>query len=411
MNFDILLRKYAELIVKSGLSVKEGQIVCVSALIEAAPLTRLVAEAAYAAGAREVVVRWSDEAVQRLKYEHAPLSQFEEVPEWFSAYNNGYAAEGACFLTIDAADPDAMSGVDPKKASAWVKASHTACKPFYDGLDLAKNRWCIAAAPSPKWACKVFPGLPEEEAVSRLWAAILKAVRVEETGDPVAAWEEHHKSFQERIRTLNSLQLDRLHYQNSLGTDITIVMPEGHCWAGGGAETTDGVSFFPNMPTEEIFASPDRSRADGTVYSALPLNYHGSLIDRFWLRFAGGKVVDFGAETGYDVLKAILETDEGASHLGEVALVPARSPISEMGILFYNTLFDENAACHFAVGKGFAECLEGGLALSEEEQAARGLNDSAAHVDFMIGTPDLSITGYTKDGKAVPIFTDGNWAI
>ena len=245
MNFDILLRKYAELIVKSGLSVKEGQIVCVSALIEAAPLTRLVAEAAYAAGAKEVVVDWSDEAVRRLKYEHAPLSQFEKVPEWFSAYNNGYAAAGACFLTIDAADPDAFAGIDPKKAAAWIKASHIACKPFYDGLDLAKNRWCIAAAPSPKWACKVFPGLPEEEAVSRLWSAILKAVRVEETGDPVAAWEEHHKSFQERIRTLNSLQLDRLHYQNSLGTDITIGCRRGTAGRAAARKRPTASAFSP----------------------------------------------------------------------------------------------------------------------------------------------------------------------
>ncbi len=409
MQFEEMLAKYAELIVRSGINIQKGQVLCINAPISAAPLVRLAAKSAYGAGAAEVVVRWSDEALSRLKYDYAPLSRFEEVPEWFSAYNNGYAAEGAGFLSIDSADPDAFAGVDPKKPAAWVKAVHAVCKPFYDSLDLGKNRWCIAAAPSPAWAKKVFPGETEEKAVSLLWEAIFKAVRAN-TPDPAAAWEEHRRSFQQKIERLNTLQLDRLHYRNSLGTDLIIGMPENHLWAGGGAETTDGVYYFPNMPTEEIFASPDKDRADGIVYSALPLNYQGTLIDRFWLKFEKGRIVDFGAEKGYDTLKALIETDEGARHLGEAALIPTKSPISEMGILFYNTLFDENASCHFAIGKGFPECFRGGLESTEEELKARGMNDSAAHVDFMLGTPDLSITGYTKDGAEFPIFRNGNWA-
>ena len=409
MDFNTMLKKYADLMVRSGINLQKGQILCINAPISAAPLVRLAAESGYQAGAKEVVVRWSDEALSRLKYDYAPQSQFENVPGWFAAYNNEYAAEGAGFLSIDSADPDAFAGVDPQKPAAWVKAVHKVCKPFYDGLDMGKNRWCIAAAPSPAWAKKVFPGVSEEEAVEKLWEAIFRAVRVD-TPDPAAAWEEHHQSFQKRIEYLNSLQLDRLHYQNSLGTDITIGMPENHCWAGGGAETTDGVYYFPNMPTEEIFATPHRDRAEGVVYSALPLNYQGTLIDNFWLKFEKGAVVDFGAEKGYDTLKALIETDEGSRHLGEAALIPKQSPISEMGILFYNTLFDENASCHFAIGKGFPECMQGGLEQSEEELKARGMNDSAAHVDFMLGTADLSITGYTKDGREIAIFRDGNWA-
>lgn len=409
MQFEEMLKKYAELIVRCGVNIQKDQILCVNAPISAAPLTRLVAKAAYETGAKEVVVRWSDETLSRLKYDHAPISQFEQVPEWFSAYNNGYAAEGAAFLTIDSADPDAFSGVDPKKPASWIKAVHAVCKPFYDTLDLGKNRWCIVAAPSAEWAKKVFPEESEESAVEHLWEAIFKAVRVD-TPDPAAAWEEHHQRFQQKIQALNTLQLDCLHYQNSLGTDLVIGMPENHCWAGGGAETTDGIYHFPNMPTEEIFASPHLDRADGVVYSALPLNYQGTLIDKFWLRFENGRVTDFGAEQGYDTLKALIETDEGSHHLGEVALIPTQSPISEMGILFYNTLFDENASCHFAIGKGFPECLQGGLEASEEELKARGMNDSAAHVDFMLGTADLSITGYTKDGREIPIFRNGNWA-
>ena len=404
-----MLAKYAELIVRSGINIQKGQILCISAPVSCAELARLAAESAYKAGAKEVVLRWSDERISRLKYDYAPMSQFEAVPEWFSAFNNGYAREDAGFLSIDSSNPDAFAGVDPKKPAAWVKAAHAACKEFYDGMDMGRNTWCIAAAPSPEWAVKIFPDLPETEAMEKLWEAIFRATRTD-APDPSAAWDAHRRSFQRRIDYLNQMQFDRLHYRNSLGTDITIGLPAGHCWAGGGAETRDGVYYFPNMPTEEIFCSPDKDRADGTVFSALPLNYNGSLIDRFSLTFQNGRIIDFSAETGYDTLKALIETDEGSRHLGEVALIPKSSPIAEMGILFYNTLFDENAACHFAIGKAFAECLQGGLEMDDAEQAAHGLNDSAAHVDFMLGTPDLSITGITKNGEKIALFRDGNWA-
>ena len=409
MDLKAMLKKYANLIIHSGINLQKDQILCVSASLESAELVRLVAESAYKAGAKEVCVRWIDEAVSRLKYEYAPMSQFENVPAWFAAYNNDYAREGAGFLSIDSTDPGAFAGIDFRKPAAWRKAAYTACREYYDGMDMGRNTWCIVAASAPEWAKKVFPGCPEEEAVEKLWKAIFKAARVD-TPDPAAAWDAHRRSFQRRIEYLNEMQFDRLHYKNSIGTDITIGMPKDHCWAGGGAETRNGVYYFPNMPTEEIFCSPDKDRADGTVCSALPLNCNGNLIDHFSLTFKDGRVTDFSAGAGYDTLKALIGTDEGSHHLGEVALIPKKSPISEMGILFYNTLFDENAACHFAIGNGFAECLKGGLDQSAEEQSARGLNSSATHVDFMLGTPDLSITGITKDGNEVPLFRDGNWA-
>ena len=404
---DKRIERYARLAVEEGINLQRGQELVISSPVECAPFTRLLAEAAFRRGAGDVTVHWTDETVSRLRYDHLPVEAFQSVPGWIKELNNGSARRGAAHLSISAGNPEAMKGVDPRKPSASIAAAHRECKEFYDALDMGRCQWCILSVPTVAWADKVFPGDPA--AVEHLWDAILKAVRADEE-DPAAAWKKHRRSFREKIAWLNAAGFDRMQFQNSLGTDITVGLPAGYRFAGGGDRTVDGVDFFPNMPTEEVFCTPDKNRAEGVVYSALPLNYQGTLIDKFHLRFEGGAVVQAQAETGNDALQALLETDAGARHLGELALIPKQSPLSEMGILFYNTLFDENAACHFALGKGFPECIEGGLSMTEVQLGERGMNDSAAHVDFMFGTADLTVTGFDKTGRPTPVFENGGWA-
>ena len=409
MSLNDQLSVYAKLLIETGCALRPGQELFLTAPVDCAPFARMVAAAAWAAGAGAVTVEWADQAVSRLKYLHAPQSAFESVPEWKREQLNGAAERGAAILTLDGDDPDGMAGIDPARFTAWARASHRDCKAFYDGMDLGRNVWCIAGAATPAWAKKVFPHLSEQEALERLWAAILSTAR-SDGPDPAAAWQAHSAAFQRRVKLLNDRQFDTLHYTAANGTDFTVGLNPRHLWAGGGAETVDGVRFFPNMPTEEIFTSPHRDRADGIVHSALPLNYNGGLIEDFWVRFEAGRAVDCGARVGADRLQSILDTDEGAHHLGEVALVPHASPIAQSGILFYSTLFDENAACHLALGKGFPECVEGGLEMDEAALAQHHINLSATHVDFMIGTADLNITGILPDGTQVPIFRTGTWA-
>lgn len=402
------LKKYAELIVTSGINLQKDQILVIDAAIECAALVRLVTKIAYQKGAKEVVVRYSDEVITKEKYLHANKEVFEKVPTWFSSLRNDSAKEKAAFLTILSEDPEAMKGVDPTRLASWSKQVQIACKPFYDGLDLGVNSWCIVGASAPNWAKKVYPDMSSEEATRKLWQAIFKATKVDQE-DPIDAWEKHRRSFEKRVNYLNSLQLDSLVYKNSLGTNLTIGLIDDYLFAGGGSYLTNGLYTFPNMPTEEIFTSPDRNRTNGVVYSSMPLNYNGNIIDEFSFTFKDGKIVDYSAKVGYEILKEIVETDEGSHYLGEAALVPYDSPISNMKTLFYNTLFDENAACHLAIGKGFIECIKDGMGMNKEKLLAHGINDSLTHVDFMIGTSDLSITGISKDGKEVEIFVDGNF--
>lgn len=411
-EFDAKLRAYARLIVEAGCALKPGQDLFVRAHIESAPLVRLVTQEAYAMGAHHVTVRFSDEAIERMHFDNCPMDVFENVPGWLAELNNSMARNGAAMLTIDSDDPEAMSGIDPRKLIARAQASHKACKEFYDALDFGRCVWCIVGGASPAWARKVFPDLPEDEAVERLWEAIFTTVRLKSANadEAVAAWRAHRDSFAERCAWLNSQRFDALHYTNAHGTDLTVGLTRKHLFNGGGDTTVDGVQFFPNVPTEEIFSTPDRMRAEGTVVSAMPLAHNGSLIDNFSLTFKDGRVVDLHAETGEDVLRSIVETDENSCRLGEVALVPFDSPIRNSGVLFYSTLFDENASCHLALGQGFPDCYEGGLQMSAEELLEGGVNKSATHVDFMIGTEDLNIDGIKADGQRVPVFRNGNWA-
>ena len=408
MSFKENLSKYAKLIVKSGLNVQTDQIVVIDAPIESVELVRLITKEAYEVGAKEVVVKYNDEVVSRYKYEYVDKDEFGNVPAWFSEFRNGYASENAAFLTIHSDDPEGFKGIDPAKMALWSKCVSLACKPFYDSLDLGINTWCIVASSSLKWANKVYPDMSDDEAVEALWNAIFKATKVD-SDDPIAAWEQHRKSFEKRVDYLNSLDLKELKYTNSLGTDLTVTLNKDYLFAGGGSYTTNSIYFFANMPTEEIFTSPNYKGTNGVVYSSLPLNYHGNIIDEFKLVFKDGKIVDYDAKVGKDILKEMISIDEGSRYLGEIALVPYNSPISNMKTLFYNTLFDENASCHLAIGKGFSECIKDGLKMTKEELMEHGINDSLTHVDFMIGTADLRIVGKTADNQEVVIFDNGNF--
>ena len=403
------LKNYANLIIKSGCNLKPGQELFLSVSTDCVEFARILTAEAYAQGARHVTVRFGDEKIARLHYENCALEVFENFPEWQALLNNSLARQGAAVLSVISDDPTALVGIDQSKLVANARASHEACKEFYDYIDQGKLVWCIVGAPSPGWAQHVFPDLPVDAAIDELWKAIFAMVRLD-TPDPLAAWEGHRASFNDRKRWLNAQHFDSLHYENGLGTDLVVGLNDKGIWQGGGDVTVEGREFFPNMPTEEIFTTPDRMRAEGIVFSSMPLVHYGSLIEDFSITFRQGRAVDCSARVGQDVLEAIFTVDEDAARLGECALVPWTSPIQQSGILFYNTLFDENASCHLAVGQGFPDCLEGGQEMDEEGLKSHGVNKSATHVDFMIGTKDLAITGIKDDGSKVLIFKDGEWA-
>lgn len=409
MNKENLLKKYAKLAIYQGVNVQKNQTLVISSPIECAKFTRMLVEEAYIKGAKEVVVQWNDELTGKLKYKYSPMEVFETIPEWVKESRLSYAKEGACFLSISASDPELLKDVDPKKVATFRKASSIASREFSSRLMSNENAWSIVSIPTVGWAKKVFPNISEDEAVEKLWDAIFKIVRVD-SQDPVKAWEEHKNTLKKNMDFLNSKKFKSLHYTNSLGTDLIIELPEKHLWAGGAEFTQDGTEFIANMPTEEIFSMPKKTGVSGKVVSSMPLNYGGNLINNFSLTFKDGKVVDFSAEEGYETLKNLLDTDEGAKYLGEVALVPYNSPISNSNIIFFNTLYDENASCHLAFGKAYSLCIKDGEKMSEEELLKEGANDSLTHVDFMIGTKDLQITGTTYDNEKFDIFVNGNWA-
>ena len=408
MAFDEKLREYARLTVRQGVNVSEGIYVIVRCPIIAADFGRMVMEEAFACGAKDVIMQYSDTQAARIRYENAALSQFETVPAWQAEQSNYYAREGTVAISIIAEDPEAFSGVDGAKLLASAKARRAALKEFYDIMDAGDLRWTIVAYPCAAWAKKIFPDVTDAQAIRLLWDAIFKSVRISR-GDTVKKWEKHDRLLKRRAGKLNKYAFSALRFQNSIGTDFTIGLPEGHIWFGGSEKSNDGYVYFPNMPTEEIFTMPHCMRMDGTVVSSMPLSYQGCLIDHFTLTFRDGKVVEHHAEVGEDALTRLLDTDEGSRRLGEVALIPYDSPIRAQNILFYNTLFDENASCHLALGRCYPNTVKGGELLSTEELYARGGNDSVNHVDFMIGTADLSVIGITKNGDEVPVFENGNF--
>ena len=403
------LREYARLLVRVGLNVQKGQNLVISAPVECADFARLCAAEAYDAGCREVIMNWHDDALTRMKYLRADDAIFDEVALWRRHFFNDYALEGTAYLAISASDPENLKGVDPRRLVRSQQASGKALKDF-DRLQMCGGfPWCIASIPIPSWAKRVFPGVSEEEAMEKLWDAIFASVRISGDGKAVEKWQAHLDTLHERLEKMNALNFKSLHYTNSLGTDLTVELPEGHIWEAGDDVTLAGRSYIANIPTEELFTSPLKTGVNGVVYSALPLAHDGNIIDKFHFVVKDGKIVEAHAEQGEETLKAAISVDEGASYFGEVALVPYDSPISNQKILFYNTLFDENAACHIAFGEAYP-CLKGGQQMTKEELKARGLNDSITHVDFMVGTPDLSIVGTTHDGRQVPVFVNGNFA-
>jgi aminopeptidase len=407
-TFETKLDRYATLIVKVGVNVQPGQTVVVNAPLNAAPLVRLIGRKAYEAGAKDVHVEWSDEELTRIKYDLAPDEAFREYPMWKAKGYEEMAEAGACFISIKPPNPDLLKGVDPERIATANKTANRAMHKFRSYTMSDRVSWTVVSVASPEWADKVFPDLPPSEREAALWEAIFKAVRAD-LDDPIGAWQAHQERLNAKAEMLNRKRYKALHFE-APGTQLTVGLPEGHLWVSGASVNERGVPFMANMPTEEVFTAPHRDRINGTVRSTKPLSYGGNLITNFSFTFKDGKIVDYSAETGGEVLGKLLEMDEGSRRLGELALVPHQSPISQSNLVFYNTLFDENASNHLAIGNAYAFCLEGGKSMSEEEVAARGLNRSLAHVDFMIGSAEMNIDGETEDGRLEPVFRNGNWA-
>lgn len=403
-----VLKNYAKLIAKTGVNVKSGQDVIIRAELDQPEFVAYVAEECYRAGARNVRVEWSHQPVSRLNAMYQSEDTLAEVAPWQEEKLRDQSLALPAVIYLESADPDGMNGVDAHKVSSASMRRFPKIKPYRDAME-NKYQWCIAAVAGKNWAKKVFPKEKNAQAAEeKLWEAILRCSRAE--GNPIGNWNEHNKNLSERCRILNGLHLKKLFYRSSNGTDLCVGLMEEGVFAGGGETTLSGRYFNPNIPSEEVFTTPRRGLAEGDVYSTKPLSYQGQLIENFHLRFADGKVTEAAAEKGEEVLKKMLAMDEGASYLGECALVPFDSPINESGLLFYNTLFDENASCHLALGRGFSMCVKDYENYSDEKIKELGVNDSMIHVDFMIGARDLSIEGETENGERISIFKNGNWS-
>lgn len=405
-----MLSQYARLTVRVGANVQKGQWVVVRAAVDQATLVERVVSECYRAGAEHVEVDWECSALDRLAYGHETLEVLSEVPEWKRARLKQRLEKLPCMIYILSEDPDAMRGIDQEKMQKVRQNRFLITKPYSDAME-NRYQWTIVGAPSVAWAKKVFPSLRAGTAVERLWQAIFDTVGLTEDTDPVKVWTQRNHQFEHRCRVLNDLHLQSLHYHSANGTDFTVGLIPTAKWAGGGEETLSGAFFNPNLPTEELFTTPMRGQAQGRLVATKPLSHQGQLIEDFWLEFEQGRAVRWGARQGQEALEKIITSDDGAAMLGEVALVPQSSPISRCGILFYNTLYDENASCHVALGKGYTNVIQGFETMSQEELEKAGANDSMVHVDFMIGADDLSIIGKTADGRGVAIFEQGEWAV
>jgi len=402
------LKRYAKLIAKVGLNVKKGQTVFIQAGLDQPEFVAMVVEECYKAGAKSVHVDWSYQPVGKLNATYKSLETLSKLTPWDQAAWEYKAKDLSCRLFIESEDPDGMSGIDQEKMSKARRALYPQIKKYREAIE-NNHQWCIAAVPGKAWAKKVFPDLSEKKAVEKMWEVILYTSRADGK-NPIKAWKEHNEDLAKRCDYLNSLNLQYLEYKSANGTDFKVELIEEGIFCGGDEKTLKGRVFNPNIPTEEVFTSPKAGSAEGIVYSTKPLSYQGELIDNFSMRFENGRVVEVKAEKGEELLKQMVSMDEGAAMLGECALIPFDSPINNSGVLFYNTLFDENASCHLAVGRGFNECLRGFENYTQEECKEKGINDSMIHVDFMIGAKDMSIVGIQRDGTRIQIFKDGNWA-
>lgn len=403
-----VLRKYARLTVRTGANVQKGQDVVVRISVDQSEFCKYIVDEAYKAGARKVTVEWRCQPLTVLDYRHQSVKTLSEVTEWEKKKMEHRTELLPAMIHVESDGPDGMKAINPSKMQAAMRKRMPIIKPYRDAME-SKYQWTIVAVPSKEWAKKVFPNDSAANAVKKLWDAILETVHVTDDNDPMEAWKQHNNDFAARSAWLNEKKFDYLTYKSSNGTDFRCdLIPQG-LWCGGGETTLGGVYFNPNMPTEEIFTSPKAGACSGKLVSTKPLSYMGSLINDFWIEFKDGKAVNWDAATGKELLDKMITMDETAGMLGELALVPQSSPINRQGILYYNTLFDENASCHVALGHGFNECVEGHENLTNEQIRELGINDSHIHVDFMIGAPDLQITGY-KDGVATKIFENGEWA-
>ena len=408
-DFQDKVKKYAELTIKVGVNVQADQPLWISAPLGTEDFVRIVVKEAYLAGARNVHVQWYDEEIMRTHYELAPEDVFYEYPSWLAAAHEWVVDVKGAFLQIEANDPDLLKGIEPDRILNYEKASGDALDRFYEAIEKDEISWSIVAIPSEKWADKVFPELPQPDRVPSLWERIFTSVRIDQP-DPISAWKSHIQTLSDKAAQLNSLCLQSLHYSDR-GTDLSIELHEDHIWLTGASKTPLGTDFIANMPTEEVYTVPVRTGVNGKVTSTKPLAYNGNVIEGFTLTFVDGKITDVSAEEGEEILKKLIDTDEGAAYLGEVALVPHQSPISNSGVLFFNTLFDENASNHLAIGSSYPTCIKDGNILSDEEREEKGLNESVVHEDFMIGTESMNIDGICRDGRKIPIFRNGNWAI
>lgn len=403
-----VMQKYARLIARKGINVKKGQEVIVSASLDQPEFVKMVVEECYRAGASKVTVEWSYQPITKLHYRYRSLKTLSTFEKWEIEKLEHKCETLPATIYIESDDPDGLKGIDQTKVSKASQAKYPIIKPYHDKMD-NKYQWCIAAVPGEAWAKKVFPGERTSKAVEKLWNAILYTSRAD-GDDPVKAWEEHNADLKTRFEYLNSLGIESLHYTASNGTDFTVGLIPDALFMGGSEFTLGGTEFNPNIPSEEVFTSPMKGKAKGVVHATRPLSYRGELIENFSVRFENGKAVEVHAEKGEELLKQMISMDENAAYLGECALVPFDSPIRNSEITFFNTLFDENACCHLAFGRGFENCIKDFDKYTLEECREKGINDSLIHVDFMIGSEDLNITAHTRDGKDVAIFKDGNWA-
>lgn len=406
---DKKLKEYAALLIELGVNLQQGETLAIACPVECCDLAEEAARAAYERGAERVVMFWSSGKLSKLSYQYQSEKTLTEVPDYLVASRDFILGKKGAYLCIISDEPGLYEGLDAKKIAAASRATGKALIRFRESTSKNETRWCLAAYPNPAWAKKMFPSLPEKEALEKQWEYLHKTMRMDE-GDPIARWRAHQEKLVARSKILNEKKIKSLHYVNALGTDFTVGMTDRYLFTGAVETGADGIAFTANMPTEEVFSSPDRRTANGKLVAAMPLVRNGVVIEHFSMTFRDGRIVDFSAEKGYDTLKEIISTDEGSHYLGEIALVGYHSPIRALNTLFYSTLFDENASCHFAIGRGFPACYRGGEKMTKEALLERGVNDSLEHVDFMVGTPDLSITATTEGGEEFAVFRDGDWA-
>lgn len=407
---DKRLKEYAGLAVRMGANLQAGDTLLLRTPVECAEFARLIVEEAYAAGAKEVVVNWNDDVIGRLKYLYAADEVFDSFHEWEKMQYDALSKDKFVLLTIYAEDPEILSGVDPDRIQRYASVRHKALKEFNDKMMCSEYSWSIVSVPIPSWAKKVFPDREEAEAMEALWNAIYETMRIDGSGDALEKWRQHTARLKERCEKLNRLNIRKLHYSSGLGTDFSVTLAENNLWMGGSDKNGKGIPFVANMPTEEIFTAPDKYGGNGILVASRPLCLNGFLVKDIRFTIEDGKIVKAEASEGQEILEKVLDMDEGSRYLGELALVENDSPISNQNLLYYNTLFDENASCHIAFGAAYPECVKGGTEVPAEELEKIGLNDSLNHEDFMVGTADMQITGEAADGSRIPIFTDGNFA-